>query len=330
MTADTYQPNPAMRFGLVLPSIGRGTSPESLEAAASACVRHGWTSVWVTDHGLVPRGPEEGEYGNVLEAMTTLTWVAARFAALTIGTSVIVPAIRDAPQLAKELATLDTLTGGRLIVGVGASDSHDDVEYANMGKSDRFARRGAYLDESVALWRHLWGGRTDPFNGEFHTLTDYVFQPLPPQGAGIPIWCGGRSQRAVRRTAELADGYHAAQTGPVQLRERLPKIVEATRVTGRPLPTVSVRARVKFDVEPGQVYSICGSRKEMTGQLLELAALGVDDLVLVLSSAEPGDVTALADRFEREVIAPYRDQVADYCAAASRTAGRTTGRVVSL
>ena len=315
MAADSprYPPNPDMRFGLVLPSIGRGTSPASLEAAAQACVRHGWTSVWVTDHVLVPRGPEEAEYGSLLEAMTALTWVAARFDGLKVGTSVIVPAMRDAPLLAKQLATLDILTGGRLIVGVGASDSHDDVEYANLGKSDRFRRRGAYLDEAVALWRHLWAGRTDPFTGEFHTLTDYCFQPLPPQGAAIPIWCGGRSQRAVRRTAELADGYHAAQTGPEQLRERLPLIAAATAAAGRPLPTVSVRARVKFDTEPGPVYSICGSRKEMIGQLLELARLGVDDLILVLSSAEPGEVSKLADRFEREVIAPYREQVADYC-----------------
>ncbi len=317
MADEAYRPNPDMRFGLVLPSIGLGTSPQSLDAAAAACVRHGWTSVWVTDHGLVPRGPEEGEYGDVLEAVTSLTWVAARYETLTVGTSVIVPAIRDAAQLAKELATIDLLTGGRLIVGVGASDVHDDVEYANMGKSERFARRGAYLDEAVALWRHLWSGRTDPFVGEFNNLTDYVFQPLPPQGGNIPIWCGGRSQRAVRRTAELADGYHAAQTGPEQLRERLPKIVAATRAAGRPLPTISVRARVKFDTEPGPVYSICGSPKEMTGQLLELAALGVEDVTLVLASAEPDGVTALADRFAREVIAPYREQVADYCAAAT-------------
>lgn len=313
-----YRPNPQMRFGLVLPSIGSGAGPQSLEAAAAACVEHGWTSVWVTDHVLVPRGPEEAEYGTLLEAICSLTWIAARFGGLTAGTSVIVPALRDAPLLAKQLATLDILTGGRLIVGVGASDAHDDVEYANLGKSDRFARRGAYLDEAVALWRHLWAGRTDPFRGEFHTLTDYCFAPLPPQGANIPIWCGGRSQRAVRRTAELADGYHAAQTGPEQLAVRLPQIIAATEATGRPLPTLSVRARVKFEAEPGPVYAICGSTAAMTGQLLQFAALGVSDVVLVLASSDPVGITALARRFSREVVAPYREQVTDYCAAASR------------
>jgi alkanesulfonate monooxygenase SsuD/methylene tetrahydromethanopterin reductase-like flavin-dependent oxidoreductase (luciferase family) len=310
-----YPANPDMRLGLVLPSIGPGTGPDALEAAAGACVEHGWTSVWVTDHLLVPRGPEEAEYGSLLEAVCSLTWVAARFGGLTVGTSVIVPAMRDAPLLAKQLATLDTLTGGRLVVGVGASDAHDEAEYANLGKTDRFARRGAYLDESVALWRHLWAGRTDPFVGEFHQLKDFCFQPLPPQGAGIPIWCGGRSQRAIRRTAELADGYHAAQTGPEQLRTRLPQIAAACAATGRPLPTVSVRARVKFDTEPGPVYSICGSAEAMTEQLLQFAALGVSDLVLVLASSDPAGITELAGRLEREVIGPYRRQVAGYCAA---------------
>jgi len=310
-----YPAKPDMRFGLVLPSIGPGTGPDALEAAAGACVEHGWTSVWVTDHLLVPRGPEEAEYGSLLEAVCSLTWVAARFGGLTVGTSVLVPAMRDAPLLAKQLATLDILTGGRLVVGVGASDAHDDAEYANLGKTDRFARRGAYLDESVALWRHLWAGRTEPFVGEFHQLKDFCFQPRPPQGAGIPIWCGGRSQRAIRRTAELADGYHAAQTGPEQLRARLPQIAAAVAATGRRLPTVSVRARVKFDTEPGPVYSICGSAEAMTEQLLQFAALGVSDLVLVLASSDPAGITELARRLQREVIGPYRQQVAGYCAA---------------
>jgi alkanesulfonate monooxygenase SsuD/methylene tetrahydromethanopterin reductase-like flavin-dependent oxidoreductase (luciferase family) len=311
-----YGPNPGMRFGLVLPSIGPGTGPAALEAAAAVCEELGWTSVWVTDHVLVPRGPEEAEYGSLLEAICSLTWVAARFGGLTVGTSVIVPALRDAPLLAKQLATIDILTGGRLIVGVGASDPHDDAEYANLGKSDRFTRRGAYLDEAIALWRHLWSGRTDPFRGEFHQLEDYCFAPLPPQGGGIPIWCGGRSQRAVRRTAELADGYHAAQTGPEHLRVRLPQLTEAVTQAGRPLPSLSVRARVRFGAEPGAVYTICGSPEAMTRELLQFASLGIGDLVLVLPSSDPAGIVSEARRFATEVIEPYREQVDSFCLAA--------------
>lgn len=296
-----------MRIGICLPSLGRGASPESLDAAASAAVRLGWSSAWTTDHLLVPRGPEAGEYGCILEAVTALTYVAARHESLTVGFSVIIPAMRDAPLLAKQLATLDVLTHGRLIVGVGVSDKYDLTEYENLGKAERFPRRGAYLDEAVELWRHLWSGRTDPFRGTFHTLEDFHFDPLPPQGAGIPIWCGGRSARAVRRTAELADGYHAAQTGPVQLRERLPSIAAAVERTGRPMPLISVRARVRFDAEPGPVYTLCGSPRDMIGDLIAFAELGVEDLVVVFDSADPKRVVAQMERFDADVVGAVRE-----------------------
>ena len=219
-------------------------------------MRHGWTSVWVTDHVLVPRGPEEAEYGCLLEAMTALTWVAARYPGLTVGTSVIVPAMRDAPLLAKQLATLDILTGGRLIVGVGASDVHDDIEYANLGKSDRFARRGAYLDEAVALGRHLWGGRTDPFTGEFHTLTDYCFQPLPPQGAAIrsgaagavsapsgarPSWPTATTRRRPARSS-CASGCRRSRRRPPPSARRCPRSRFAPGSSSTPNPGRSTRS----------------------------------------------------------------------------------------
>ncbi len=144
----------------------------------------------------MPTGPEADEYGWVLEATSALTWVAARFPDLRVGFSVMIPAMRDAPLAGQAARDDRRLTGGRLTVGVGSSDKHDLPEYENLGKADRFDRRGAYLDESIALWRHLWGGCTEPFEGEFHQLRDYNFQPLPPQGAELPIWCGGRSDRS--------------------------------------------------------------------------------------------------------------------------------------
>ena len=214
----------AMTFGIILPNKGEGAGPELVDTACAEATAAGWRSAWVTDHLMVPRGPEANEYGIMLEALTTLAWAGGRYKDLVFGTSVISPAMRDAPMLAKELATIDVLLGGRLIVGVGVSDTDDLPEYSNMGKADRFKRRGVYVDEAIRLWRHLWSGSTEPFDGEFHQLTDFCFGPLPVQGAGIPIWAGGRSARALRRTAELADGYHAAQTGPSDLDERLPQL----------------------------------------------------------------------------------------------------------
>ena len=294
-----------MKIGLILPTIGQGAAGEVLDAGAGVAARLGWNSVWVTDHLLVPAGPEAEEYGWVLEATTALTWVAARHESLKVGFSVIIPAMRDAPLLAKQIATLDVLTGGRLIVGVGASDKDDLLEYENLGKGgERFERRGAYLDEAIALWRHLWSGRTDPFEGEFHQLRDFVFAPLPPQGESLPIWCGGRSGRALRRAAQLADGYHAAQTGPRDIAEKLPQLRAEAEKVGRAIGPVSVRIRVRFDAGPLSVYSVHGCVAAMGAEIGAFAEAGVDELMLVLGTTDPAALVAAAERFHHEVYIP--------------------------
>jgi alkanesulfonate monooxygenase SsuD/methylene tetrahydromethanopterin reductase-like flavin-dependent oxidoreductase (luciferase family) len=305
----------AMTFGVILPNKGEGAGPELLDAACVGATAAGWRSAWVTDHLMVPRGPEADEYGVMLEALTTLAWIGGRHEDLVFGTSVISPAMRDAPMLAKELATIDVLLGGRLIVGVGVSDTDDLPEYTNMGKAERFTRRGAYVDEAIRLWRHLWSGSTEPFEGEFHQVADFTFEPLPVQGAGIPIWAGGRSARAVRRTAELADGYHAAQTGPRDLGERLPQLREALALTGRPWPFVSTRARVRFDEEPRAVYSMSGTDEAIADEVAAFAAAGNDELILVFKGHDPETLTAEIARFRDSVI-PLAAQKAREAASA--------------
>jgi alkanesulfonate monooxygenase SsuD/methylene tetrahydromethanopterin reductase-like flavin-dependent oxidoreductase (luciferase family) len=299
-----------VKLGLILPTIGNGAGPEGIEAAAGAAARHGWSSVWATDHLLVPAGPEADEYGWVLEATSSVTWAAARFPELRVGFSVLIPAMRDAPLLAKQLATIDHLTGGRLTVGVGASDSHDLPEYRNLGKEDRFKRRGAYLDESIALWRHLWSGNTEPFEGEFHRVADFNFRPLPPQGASLPIWCGGRSDRALSRTARLADGYHAAQTGPDDLREKLPRLAALTREAGRPPVTISVRARVRFGLGPLAVYSLHGEPADMIGEVVAFARAGCEELIVVFKETAPDALARDVERFDSEVYRPALERIA--------------------
>ena len=293
-----------MEIGLVLPTIGSGASRESLDAGAEIVAELGWTSVWVTDHLMVPRGPEAGEYGTILEAVSSLSYVAARHQGLTIGTSAIIPPLRNSVILAKQLATIDLLSEGRLVVGVGVADSADLPEFRNLGAEDRFADRGALVDESIELWRHLWSGAEPPFTGRFHRLDDYVFQPLPPQGKDLPIWTGGRSARAVRRAAALADGYHAAQTGPEDLEARIPELEDLVSKLGRPMPTLSVRTRVRPGEEPRSIYTICGSPREMAEQVRRFSEVGTEHLVVVLPAADPDGVRSAAARFHEDAVVP--------------------------
>src|SRR5205823_5043356 len=172
-------------------------------------------------------------------------WVGARYPTIRLGTSVIVVPQRNAVVLAKELATLDALSGGRVVAGIGVG--WNEREFANLALPQRFAVRGAYVEETIALWRHLWSGSGEPFAGRFHQLSDYIFGPLPVQGAGLPIWIGGRADPALERAGRLADGYHSSSLSPEAFGRRIPTIRAAAQAAGRPMPRLSARVRVAFD-----------------------------------------------------------------------------------
>jgi probable F420-dependent oxidoreductase, Rv2161c family len=289
-----------MDYGLCLPNFPAGASPEGIEAAADVAERLGWSTVWTTDHVLVPRDSAD-DYGRIYEAILTLAWVGARHARVRLATSVIVVPQRNAVLLAKELATLDSLSGGRVTAGVGIG--WNETEFANLGAADRFHVRGAYLDETIRLWRHLWSGASEPFRGRFHTLEDFAFGPLPVQ-APLPIVTGGRAERALRRAGALADGYHSSATDPAQYAARIPVIAAGAAAEGRPMPSLSARVRVQFDAASGASYAMRGSPDAIAAEVRAFAELGVGHLALHFDTTDPTELVARAERFDREV-APH-------------------------
>lgn len=295
-----------MDFGLVLPTMPKGATVDGLEAAAEATQRFGWSTVWTTDHIIPGRGPrgEDEEYAYIYEAITTLAFIGGRFPKLGLGTSAIcVPMRNNATLLAKELATVDALTHGRLTVALGIGDEEDKPEYANLGSLDRFRQRGAYMEEAIHLWRHLWAGKKEPFEGRFHHLTDFEFGPLPAQGANLPIWTGGRSEAAYRRAGRVSDGYHASQTGPNDLRPRLSIIRAEAEAVGRPMPTLSIRTRVKPGQPRGPVYALTGAPDDMQADLRAFRDLGVAHIAVLLQGNTPEKINAAAEWFACEVVA---------------------------
>ncbi|MEO8437968.1 MAG: TIGR03619 family F420-dependent LLM class oxidoreductase [Chloroflexota bacterium] len=287
-----------MDFGLCLPNFPDGASTEGIEAAAGVADRLGWSTVWTTDHLLVPRSAAD-EYGRIYEAILTLAWVGSRYPRLRLATSVIVVPQRNAVVLAKELATLDSLSGGRVTAGVGVG--WNVAEFANIGMAERFHVRGAYLDETVRLWRHLWSGATEPFRGRFHDLEDFVFGPLPVQSP-LPIVIGGRAEPALRRVGALGDGYHSSATSPQGYGERLPVIRAAAEAAGRPMPALSARVRVQFDEAAGSGYAMRGSAADIAAEVRTWAALGVEHLALSFATTDPDALVAGSERFDREVV----------------------------
>ena len=292
-----------MRYGLALPNFTGLASTEAIHAAGEAADRLGYESVWTTDHVLVDRGKDSADYFVNFDALETLAWVGARHPGLGLGTSVIVVPQRNAVVLAKEVATLDALSSGRVIAGVGVG--WNEREFANLGAADRFHQRGAYLDETIQLWRHLWSGSTEPFRGRFHQLDDFTFAPLPAQRSSLPIWIGARTDAALERVGRLADAYHSSATSPEAYAKRIPTIRAAAHAAERSMPTLSARVRVSFD-EPAQQagvrsYAIRGSVDEMRAEIEKWDALGVEHLVVWFGGDSVDAFVAAAERFAREV-----------------------------
>jgi probable F420-dependent oxidoreductase len=286
-----------MDYGICLPNFTPGASPEGIDAAAEVAVRLGWSTAWTTDHVLVPHDAAD-EYGQNYDAIQTLAWVGGRHAGLRLGTSVIVVPQRNAVVLAKELATLDSLSGGRVVAGVGVGWHRG--EFGNLAMDHRFGVRGAYLDETIALWRHLWSGSSEPFRGRFHTIEDFVFGPLPDHGASLPIVVGGRADAALRRAGTIGDGYHSSASSPAQYGERLPVIRAAAETADRPMPWLSARVRVEFGTASSG-YAMRGSAEAIAAEVAKFADLGVTHLALWFGTTDPDEVVAGAERFGREV-----------------------------
>lgn len=293
-----------MDFGLILPSYRVGATTESIDAAAETAARLGWHSVFTTDHILVEPSARSEDYFNVFDAVITVAHVAAREPSMRVGVSVVVVPMRNAVLLAKELATLDALSGGRLICGVGVG--WNAVEFGYVGAGERFHHRGAYLEESIAIWRHLWRGDQGPFHGRFHEFEEARFAPLPPQAENLPVWFGGRNENALRRAGRLGQGYHSSASGPESYAPRVPLIREAAANAGRPELTFSARVRVAFDAKETPYYMLRGSADDMIGELRHFQALGVSHVAVDFAETNPEKCRSLIERFNREVVAAFR------------------------
>jgi probable F420-dependent oxidoreductase len=271
-----------MRYGLCLPNYTDLASAEAIEAAADAADRLGFESVWTTDHVLVDSSADGADYRTNFDVLETLAWVGAKHPGLGLGTSVIVVPQRNGVVVGKQLATLDALTAGRVIAGVGVGWS--EAEFANLGMAERFSVRGAYLDETIRLWRHLWSGSREPFAGRFHQLSDFVFGPLPAQRSSLPIWIGGRNEAALQRAGRLADGYHATSSSPEAFAQRIPTIRAAAEAAGRPVPTLSSRVRLARD-EPvesstARPYTQRGDATQVRAEIAKWEDAGVEFLAI--------------------------------------------------
>jgi probable F420-dependent oxidoreductase len=282
-----------VQFGVHLPHLGQQATPDALRNFAREGETLGYSSVWVSDHIAWPatitsRYPyaESGEFPAPvgvpwLDPLGTLLFVAACTERVRLGTTVLILGYRPPVQTAKLLATLDVLSGGRTILGVGVGWMREEFEALGMP----FDHRGARADEQLAIFEALFTEERPAYDGRFYRFPPLGFAPKPPQGH-IPVWVGGNTEPAFRRVARYGDGFHAAFTPLAELEEQWARVQALCEQAGRDPATVTCSARVFLDPAgtTRPEVSIAGSAEQMLEQVAAYAALGVTHLLLDITA----------------------------------------------
>jgi probable F420-dependent oxidoreductase len=217
-----------VHLGVILPNYGERSSPDAIRRTAILAEELGYDSVWATEHIIV--GPEAaGTYGTVYEPLVSLGWLAGVTERIGLGTSIVILPLHNPIELAKQVVTLQLVSGRTFRLGVGMGWHQD--EFGFMGVE--FEHRGRRGDEALRLMKALWRGERS-FAGETWSFENATFSPLPDE---IPeIWVGGSSEYALRRARELGDVWHPSRgSNPEHVRrvkQRFPDLRAVPRTSG--------------------------------------------------------------------------------------------------
>lgn len=204
-----------MKICVEFPSVSYREGPAKVAALARAIEEIGYDDLTMFDHVVMGyptdtrKAPMYPPQMPILEALVMLGFAAAVTERVVLSTEVLVLPQRQATLVAKQVSTLDTLSGGRVRLGVGVG--WQAAEYESLGED--FARRGKQMDESIRLLRAYFADERVDMTGERYRAEAIAMEPKPPQGAALPIWVGGTSPAAYRRAGELGDGWMGMVTG---------------------------------------------------------------------------------------------------------------------
>lgn len=272
-----------MKFGTRI----YGVCPDALTQKAQKAEALGFESLWRGDHVLIPKEitspypyTDDGRppfplAGPALDVLTIHAFLAQATSTIRLATGVFILPLRDPAPVARTVQTLDVLSRGRAIFGVGVGWMRD--EYELVGRN--FKARGAIMDESIQVLKTLWSDADPRFEGEHYRVAGAPFEPKPPQRPHPPIVCGGESARALRRAASLCDGWYGHRPTPDEAAKTISLLRGLRAEHGRAQDPFEVTIRVRHDV----------TREDVK----RFDEAGVDRLVLELGKFN--DETALND-----------------------------------
>ena len=304
-----------MEFGLHLPDAGHQATRDGMLAYARVAEEAGYASLWSSDHiawpdpaNLASRYPYAEDNSGFppagspwLDCLGSLQFVAAVTERVRLGTTVLIIGYRGALQQAKAWATLDHLSGGRAILGVGVGWMKEEFEAIGMP----WDRRGERADETLEILEALWAQESVSFDGPFTRFGPVGFSPKPPNGH-IPVWVGGHTPAAFRRTARYGDAFHAAFCTPERLAEEWAGVRKACDAIDRDPATIELTmlCTLLWDANSERPGVLCGSEQQIVDQLGRYAELGVGHTVIFVAARGGLDGRIDAARRFAEAVAP--------------------------
>ncbi len=278
-----------MKLGFTLPQVGPAASPEAIIQVARRAEELGYDSLWVLERLLYPLRPQspypvtpDGSlpeaYKTVLDPLQVLTFAAAHTSRIALGTSVLVMGYRNPVPLAKSLATIDVLSGGRLRVGMGQGWSKDEYDATGASLKDRAARG----DEVIQVLKAVW--TTDPveFQGKFFQVPRSIINPKPVQKPHPPIYLAAYTPGAMKRVATMADGWIPTGVPAEGMAQMMDGIRGMAEQAGRDPSSLSMVVRANVDVtnEPlgDQRGIFSGSLDQIKSDIQTTKNLGADEM----------------------------------------------------
>ena len=288
-----------MRIGFSLLNNWGIEDSQALVGLASRAEELGFDSVWVHDH-VFNVGHVFDRIGGkpYYEPLTLLSFVAARTRRVRLGTSVLVLPYHNPIRLAKTAATLDVLSGGRLILGVGVGLIEKEIRA--MGSP--FAERGAFTDEAIAVMRSLWTEDEPSFDGKYSRFAGMKFSPKPLQKPSIPVVIGGVSRAAIRRAARLGDGWQPLGLAPEALGQGIALLRTEAQACGRDVSTIPVSIAMSLGVSTSRRYALGKDPAEVVQNAKAYASLGVQTLVISANTSDPREARSAMEMVAREVL----------------------------
>jgi probable F420-dependent oxidoreductase len=292
-----------MRIGFSLLNNWGIEDAQALVGLASRAEELGFDSVWVHDH-VFNVGHVFDRIGGkpYYEPLTILSFVAARTRRVRLGTSVLVLPYHNPIRLAKTAATLDVLSGGRLILGVGVGLIEKEIRA--MGSP--FAERGAFTDEAIAVMRSLWTEDEPSFDGKYSRFAGMKFSPKPRQKPAIPVVIGGVSRAAIRRAARLGDGWQPLGLSPEALGQGITALREEARACGRDVSKIPISIAMSLATSRLGRYALGTEPSEIVKNARAYASLGVETLVISANTGDPGEARSALEMMARDVLPAFR------------------------